>query len=250
MLVVAAGTTILACGSSNQVCSDGLNSYNDHCLPQNEIEFLECIRPNVDTYEKMSGNLGGSFKDLVGATLGFDREETITRKAAEGLLIDQKCAEGFAAKPDQPQIDRAAAESVASQANILVQQYNRTAASKVTAPTTSSVPSSGDSGSPLIALTPPTGTAGEDVQVSGASYDSGETIDIDFDGALVGQPVAGLDGSFATSFKVPDSASADSSATIRATGESSGKMAESQFSVRSSGSGSLTSAESTPESTS
>lgn len=233
LLFIAATTTTTACGKP-VTCASGLSPYNDHCLSQAAITFLDCTAGRgFDTSTKISGSLSG-FKSVVGASLDLAREDTQKENTDASLVIVHFCTELAGKQPDLPQKDREAAKVLSNQADQLIKEYHQTSVPEsLTLTVSSESPTTQSPESPHIDLSPARAVVGETVVVSGTNFDANEAVDISVEGAFVTQQQADSVGTFNASIQVPSGVSPGSSITIKATGETSGKSAESPFEVAS-----------------
>lgn len=81
---------------------------------------------------------------------------------------------------------------------------------------------------PVIYLQPAMGTAGQQVQVTGGSFGSAESVTLTFQGVAIATATTQTDGTFTSTFKVPTAKGAGN-ITVQATGSSSGISATAIF---------------------
>ena len=198
---------LVACPSSPS-CSGSQRPYNNVCLDNVAITYIECTKGHgFDLTTEMSGKLGGTFKVIADASVEAAYKENKEENTVVALQIVSDCLRIAESSADTA-VDRSAAEESRQRADLIRQQVQQT---------------------PHIEIAPNKAGAGASVLVSGTSFYPDETVAIYVHATLVTQTKVDGQGAFSATITVPKNAFPGLETAITVTGETSAKTAQAPF---------------------
>jgi hypothetical protein len=198
---------LVACPSSPS-CSSSQRPYNNVCLDNVAITYIECTKGRgFDLTTELSGKLGGTFKVLADASVEAAYKQTQEENTVVGLQIVSDCLKIAESSADTA-ANRSAAEESRQRADLIRQQVEETA---------------------HIEIAPNKARAGESVLVTGTSFYPEETVAIYVHATLVTQIKVDGQGAFSATIAVPKNALVGFQTAVTVTGETSAKTAQAPF---------------------
>ena len=207
MSLFAISPLLVACPSTPK-CSGSQRPYNNACLDNVAITYIECTKGRgFDLTTELSGKLGGTFKVIADASVEAAYKENKEENTVVGLQIVSDCLRIAESSADTA-VDRSAAEESRQRADLIRQQVQQTA---------------------HIEIAPSQARAGESVVVSGTSFYPDETVAIYVHATLVTQIRVDGQGAFSVTITVPKNALPGFQTAVTVTGETSAKTAQAPF---------------------
>ena len=198
---------LVACPSSPS-CSGSQRPYNNVCLDNVAITYIECTKGRgFDLTTELSGKLGGTFKVIADASVEAAYKQTQEENTVVGLQIVSDCLKIAESSADTA-ANKSAAEESRQRADLIRQQVQQT---------------------PHIEIAPNKAGAGASVLVSGTSFYPDETVAIYVHATLVTQIKVDGQGAFSATITVPKNAFPGLETAITVTGETSAKSAQAPF---------------------
>ena len=198
---------LVACPSSPS-CSGSQRPYNNVCLDNVAITYIECTKGHgFDLTTEMSGKLGGTFKVIADASVEAAYKENKEENTVVALQIVSDCLRIAESSADTA-VDRSAAEESRQRADLIKQEVQQTA---------------------HIEIAPSQASAGANVLVSGTSFYPDETVAIYVHATLVTQIKVDDQGAFSATITVPKNALPGFQTVVTVTGETSAKSAQAPF---------------------
>lgn len=198
---------LVACPSSPS-CSGSQRPYNNACLDNVAITYIECTKGHgFDLTTELSGKLGGTFKVIADASVEAAYKENKEENTVVALQIVSDCLRIAESSADTA-VDRSAAEESRQRADLIKQQVQQT---------------------PHIEIAPSQAPAGASILVSGTSFYPDETVAIYVHATLVTQIKVDGQGAFSATITVPKNAFPGFQTAVTVTGETSAKTAQAPF---------------------
>ena len=208
LLGLFAISPLLAACPSSPSCSGSQRPYNNVCLDNVAITYIECTKGHgFDLTTEMSGKLGGTFKVIADASVEAAYKQTQEENTVVALQIVSDCLRIAESSADTA-VDRSAAEESRQRADLIRQQVQQT---------------------PHIEIAPNKAGAGASVLVSGTSFYPDETVAIYVHATLVTQIKVDGQGAFSATITVPKNAFPGFQTAVTVTGETSAKSAQAPF---------------------
>ena len=208
LLSLFAISPLLAACPSSPSCSGSQRPYNNACLDNEAITYIECTKGHgFDLTTELSGKLGGTFKVIADASVEAAYKQTQEENTVVGLQIVSDCLRIAESSADTA-VDRSAAEESRQRADLIRQQVQQT---------------------PHIEIAPNKAGAGASVLVSGTSFYPDETVAIYVHATLVTQIKVDGQGAFSAAITVPKNAFPGFQTVVTVTGETSAKSAQAPF---------------------
>ena len=198
---------LVACPSSPS-CSGSQRPYNNVCLDNVAITYIECTKGRgFDLTTELSGKLGGTFKVIADASVEAAYKQTQEENTVVGLQIVSDCLKIAESSADTA-ANRSAAEESRQRADLIRRQVEETA---------------------HIEISPNQARAGQSVLVTGTSFYPDETVAIYVHATLVTQIKVDGQGAFSATITVPKNALPGFQTAVTVTGETSAKTAQAPF---------------------
>jgi hypothetical protein len=208
LLGLFAISPLLAACPSSPSCSGSQRPYNNVCLDNVAITYIECTKGHgFDLTTELSGKLGGTFKVIADASVEAAYKENKEENTVVALQIVSDCLRIAESSADTA-VDRSAAEESRQRADLIRQQVQQT---------------------PHIEIAPRQAPAGANVLVSGTSFYPEETVAIYVHATLVTQIKVDGQGAFSATITVPKNALPGFQTAVTVTGETSAKTAQAPF---------------------
>lgn len=200
---------VLAACQPGPSCGGNQRPYNNTCLDNVAITYIECTKGHgYDLTTELGGKLGGTFKVIADASVEAAYKTTQEENTAVSLQIVSDCLRIAEAGADRAE-DKSAAEQSRARADQIRQQVAETA---------------------HIDVNPSQAQVGASVLVNGRNFYPEETVALYVHATLVTQVQADGNGAFSATVTVPTNAPPFGFPTfITAAGETSSKTAQAPF---------------------
>lgn len=216
MLFPFAALLTPGCGSTQPVCTGGLQPYKNKCLSTMAIQYVECTEGRgISTTTKIGGGVGGTLKVVANASVNLAFEKARQENTPVALQIVKDCMEIAKSTSSSADPEQNDATFFERQFEDYLDQWRKRQVAEI----------------PRISLSSSSARVGEQVTVSGSNFQPNDLVEIVVHATLVTQVEADENGEFSTVITVPSTLLPGFDTQIGAKGEVTPRRARAPFRI-------------------